>query len=56
MLIIYLSDMVDCYKRKNVFNVDGVDINIISKEDLINNKKASGRSTDIADAEKLELI
>ena len=44
----------DCYKRKVTINIDGIDIHLISKEDLIKNKKASGRSMDIADAEKLE--
>ena len=47
-------NMNDCYKRKKIVNIDGIDISIISKEDLVKNKKASGRSTDIADAEKLE--
>ena len=44
----------DCYPRKEKINVEGIDIFIISKEDLIKNKRASGRSMDIADAEKLE--
>jgi len=47
-------DMDDCYKRKQIINVDNITINIISKDDLIKNKRASGRSYDIADAEKLE--
>jgi hypothetical protein len=44
----------DCYSRKVIINTEGVDISIISREDLIKNKKASGRKMDIADAEKLE--
>lgn len=44
----------DCYTRKVIINVDDIDISVISKEDLIKNKKASNRSMDIADAEKLE--
>jgi hypothetical protein len=44
----------DCYQRKETINIDGTDIYLISKEDLIKNKKTSGRSMDIADAEKLE--
>ena len=44
----------DCYLRKETINVDGTDIFIISKDDLIKNKRASGRAMDIADAEKLE--
>jgi len=46
--------MDDCYNRKQTINVDGTTVNIISKEDLIKNKKASGRNSDIADVEKLE--
>lgn len=44
----------DCYKRKNIITVEGITITVISKEDLIRNKKASGRTRDIADAESLE--
>ena len=39
----------DCYKRKSVISVEGVNISIISREDLIKNKKASGRKRDLAD-------
>jgi len=34
--------------------VDGIPVRIISKEDLIANKRASGRTKDLADAEILE--
>ena len=44
----------DCYQRKTVIKVDDIKINVISRDDLIKNKRASGRSMDIADAEKLE--
>lgn len=47
-------DMKECYSRRNYINVDGVDISLISKEDLIMNKKASGRLRDLADVESLE--
>ena len=47
-------DMHECFQRRVIIHVDGIAINIISKEDLIRNKKASGRISDIADAEKLE--
>jgi hypothetical protein len=46
----------DCYLRKEIINVDGIDIYLISRNDLIKNKNTSGRSMDIADAEKLENI
>jgi predicted nucleotidyltransferase len=44
----------ECYKRKKIIFIDGMKITVISKEDLIVNKKASGRLQDRADAEKLE--
>jgi len=47
-------NMEDCYPRKKVIKVDDIEINVIAKDDLIKNKRASGRSMDIADAEKLE--
>jgi len=47
-------DINDCYKRKNVIEIDGVNINIISKEDLIKNKKSTNRLIDHSDAELLE--
>jgi len=44
----------DCYKRKNIIEIDDTKINIISKEDLIKNKKSTNRLKDHADAEALE--
>jgi hypothetical protein len=44
----------DCYLRKETINVEDITIFVISREDLIKNKRASGRSMDIADAEKME--
>ena len=41
----------DCYKRKNIIKTDEIDICVISKEDLIKNKRASGRHRDLADIE-----
>ena len=41
----------ECYKHKNTVRIDGVDISVISKADLIKNKKASGRYRDLADVE-----
>ena len=34
--------------------IDGIPVRIISLEDLITNKKASGRAKDLADVEVLE--
>ena len=49
-------DFDDCYKRKKIIKTEKVKINVISKNDLIKNKRASGRTMDIADAERLENI
>ena len=43
----------ECYSRKETIKVEDINIFVISREDLIKNKTASGRSMDIADAEKL---
>ncbi len=45
-----------CYKRNNKVNVDGIEITVISADDLLINKKASGREKDIADLRSLEKI
>jgi hypothetical protein len=44
----------DCYKRKNIIEIDDVKINVISKNDLIINKKSTKRLKDHSDAEVLE--
>ena len=47
-------EIEDCYSRKEVISFDNIEIPLISKNDLIANKKSSGRLADLADAEKLE--
>ena len=47
-------DINDCFERKNIIDFDGVGVNVISKQDLIKNKRASGRYQDLADLEELE--
>ena len=42
-----------CYPRREVADVDGVEVNIIGLEDLKANKKASGRHQDLSDLEHL---
>lgn len=42
------------YANKKVFRIEGLQIPVISLEDLIANKRASGRKQDLADVEKLE--
>ena len=44
----------DCYSRKEKIIVEDIEIPLISKKDLISNKKATGRLADLADIEKLE--
>jgi predicted nucleotidyltransferase len=44
----------NAYANREIVRVDGVDIPVISMSDLITNKRASGRTQDLADIEKLE--
>ena len=44
----------NCYANRNVVPVEGIEISIISKDDLIKNKRASGRLRDLADIESFE--
>ncbi|MBN1863471.1 MAG: nucleotidyltransferase [Victivallales bacterium] len=44
----------ECFERRTVLNVNGVQINFIGLEQLICNKKATGRGKDKVDAEELE--
>lgn len=43
----------DCYNRRLSTEIDGVKVSVISLEDLIINKKASGRHKDLNDLEQL---
>jgi predicted nucleotidyltransferase len=42
------------YANKQAISIEGVEIPVISLDDLITNKRASGRTQDLADVEKLE--
>ena len=44
------------YQNSVLVNIDGIDVRIPSIDDLIINKKATGRTKDLADAEALELL
>ncbi len=46
-------DIAECFKRRDIITVEGVNISVISKNDLIKNKKASGRNRDLADVDDL---
>jgi predicted nucleotidyltransferase len=43
----------ECYRSRVVGEIDGLPVNLISLEDLKSNKRASGRSKDLADLERL---
>ncbi len=57
-IINYLEgvDFETAYSNRNVIQLAGLKIDLISVEDLIANKKAVGRHIDLADVEKLEKI
>ena len=46
----------ECYQTRIVDRIDGVEVNLIDLDNLKRNKKASGRTKDIADVEKLGQI
>jgi hypothetical protein len=43
-----------CFAVRETANLDGLAVPVIRLEDLINNKRASGRLKDLADVEELE--
>jgi hypothetical protein len=47
-------DILECYKRRQIIRIDDLDVSLISRSDLILNKKASGRLQDLADIEKMD--
>jgi len=46
-------EFADCYSRREILSRDGIDISVISLEDLKLNKQASGRAKDLGDLEAL---
>jgi predicted nucleotidyltransferase len=44
----------DCHARRQVISIDGVELPIIGLEDFKANKRASGRTQDLADLEALD--
>ena len=46
----------DAFKHAVIVNIDGTDVRVLAIGDLIRNKKATGRTKDLADAEALELL
>jgi len=47
-------DILECYSRRKLIYIDGVEVSLISRQDLIANKRASGRLQDLADMEKID--
>ena len=47
-------DISECYSRRQIIKIDDIEISLISKNDLIRNKKSTGRYRDLGDAESLE--
>jgi len=46
----------NAWKKKVIITIDGLDVKLISIEDLIQNKLATARPQDLADAELLKKI
>ena len=46
----------EAYANKTDVSIEGLQVPVISLEDLIANKRASGRTQDLADVEKLETL
>lgn len=47
-------DFTETFEGSSTIDIDGLDVHIPSLDDLIRNKKASGRIKDLADVEALE--
>jgi len=47
-------EFADCYARRTYETLDGLRVPMIAIQDLIINKKASGRAKDLADVEEFE--
>ena len=47
-------DFEDAYEKRQITDIDGIAVPLISKQDLIKNKLATGRKKDALDAEQLK--
>ena len=47
-------DFATCYKHRVLVDIDGIDFTFIDLENLLKNKRATGRHQDMADVENLE--
>ncbi|OIP64556.1 MAG: hypothetical protein CO150_03110 [Nitrospirae bacterium CG_4_9_14_3_um_filter_53_35] len=46
----------ETYRRSLSLNIEGIEVHILSIDDLIRNKRTSGRTKDLADVEALESL
>ncbi len=46
----------DTFRHTTIINIEGIDVHIPAVDDLIRNKKATGRIKDLADVEALESL
>lgn len=53
---LYGVEFADAWERRVAARLDGAPVWMISREDLIRNKRATGRTQDVADAEFLERL
>ena len=49
-------DFQEAYKRSRMVEIEGIEVRIPSINDLIRNKRATGRTKDLANAEALEAL
>ena len=49
-------DFTETFADSSVIDIDGLDVHVPSLDDLIRNKRASGRTRDLADVEALEIL
>lgn len=49
-------DFQQACERRNTVTLEGMEVPVISLEDLIVNKRATGRTQDLADVERLESL
>lgn len=54
LVAFYHKDFNRCYSKKEIGEIDGIELNIISKEDLLLDKEKLGRDKDLADIENLK--
>jgi predicted nucleotidyltransferase len=49
-------DFQQAYERRKIVSLEGINVPVISLQDLITNKRATGRMQDLADIERLESL